>query len=253
MQDEKFKTAEAQPFFFPGDDHGVLLIHGFTGSAGHMRLLGEHLRDAGFTVRGINLPGHALSMDDMARTGWNDWLSAAKDAVVELRKTCKYVSVCGLSMGGVITLLLAEQMELTSIATISAPMAVLNPLMPFARILAPLMPRFMWGTSDEKKSQLDERYNLGYAGFPTRTAADLSRLIKMARRDLSAVVCPILVVQSHGDETIAPSSADVIMMGVSSQRKATLWLDKVPHVCTISCEHQRIGNRIASAFRLAQE
>lgn len=57
--------AMAQPFFFPGGEHGVLLIHGFTGSSSHMRLLGEHLHAVGFTVRGINLP-------DMA-AAWRTW------------------------------------------------------------------------------------------------------------------------------------------------------------------------------------
>lgn len=247
-----FSMEEAQPFLFRGDDHGVLLIHGFTGSAGHMRLLGEHLRDAGFTVRGINLPGHAQSEEAMGRTGWQDWLEAAKQAVVELREQCSHVSVCGLSMGGVLSLLLAEQMELTAIAPISAPMAVLNPMMPFARVAAPFMPRISWGSDPERSGMLDQRYDHGYAGFPTHCAYDLSRLIKMARRDLSAVMCPVLAVQSHGDETIAPSSADVIMEGVSSAVKRTLWLDRVPHVCTISCEHQRIADAVAAHFRQAE-
>ena len=72
-----FSAPEAQPFDFAGDRHGVLLIHGFTGSAGHMRLIGEHLREQGFTVKGINLPGHGTSIEDMAHYGWQQWLQAA--------------------------------------------------------------------------------------------------------------------------------------------------------------------------------
>lgn len=248
-----FSVPEAQPFFFRGGEHGVLLIHGFTGSAGHMRLLGEHLRDAGFTVCGINLPGHAQSVEAMDKTGWTDWLEAAKQALVELRKECRYVSVSGLSMGGVISLLLAEQMELTAVAPISAPMAVQNKMMPFAKLAAPFMPKISWGSDPERAGMLDVRYDLGYDGFPTHCAADLSKLIKMARRDLSAIVCPVLAVQSHGDETIAAGSADVIMQGVSSKVKRTLWLDKVPHVCTISCEHQRIADAIAKHLHEAEQ
>ena len=91
--ERNFSDPMAQPFYFPGDEHGVLLIHGFTGSCAHMRLLGEHLRDQGFTVRGINLPGHGSRPEDMAKCTWKDWLQAAKMAAAEMQDQCKYVSV----------------------------------------------------------------------------------------------------------------------------------------------------------------
>ena len=34
--ERNFSDPMAQPFYFPGDEHGVLLIHGFTGSCAHM-------------------------------------------------------------------------------------------------------------------------------------------------------------------------------------------------------------------------
>ena len=247
-----FTAPECQPFFFEGDKHGVLLIHGFTGSAGHMRLIGEGLSAQGFTVKGINLPGHATSMEDMGRTDWQDWLGAARGAVAELREQCDRVSVAGLSMGGVLTLLLAEEMALTACAPISAPMAVQNKLMPLAKLAAPFMPMTWWGGDPERPSQLDDRYDYGYPGFPTKCAASLSKLIKMARGNLHAVTCPILAVQSHADETISADSADVIMAGVSSKVKGTLWLEEVPHVCTISPEHPRISQAVGELLRKAE-
>lgn len=248
-----FSAAECQPFFMEGDGHGVLLIHGFTGSAGHMRLIGEGLHAQGFTVQGINLPGHATSMEDMGRTDWQDWLNAARGAVTELKDKCERVSVAGLSMGGVLTLLLAEEMTLTACAPVSAPMAVQNKLMPFAKLAAPLMPMTWWGGDPQRPSQLDDRYDYGYPGFPTKCAASLSKLIKMARRNLHAITCPILAVQSHADETISADSADVIMAGVSSRVKGTLWLEDVPHVCTISPEHPRIAQAIGELLRKAEQ
>ena len=246
-------TAEVcQPFFLEGGDHAVLLIHGFTGSAAHMRLIGEGLHQQGFTVKGINLPGHAQSMEAMGKTGWQDWLGAGRAAVTELKAKYPRVSVCGLSMGGVITLLLAEEMPLTACAPISAPMAVQNKLMPLAKFAAPLMPMTWWGGDPERPTLLDDDYDYGYPGFPTKCAADLSKLIKMARRNLHAITCPILAVQSHADETISADSADVIMAGVSSEVKGTLWLEKVPHVCTISPEHSRISQAIGELLRKAE-
>ncbi|MBR3494704.1 MAG: alpha/beta fold hydrolase [Clostridia bacterium] len=235
-----FSVPEAQPFQFEGGDHAVLLIHGFTGSAGHMRLVGEGLRDAGFTVRGINLPGHAKDLAAMKATGANDWLEAARSAYRELRQRHGKVSVMGLSMGGVISLILAEQEQPDAVIPVSAPMAVQNKMMPLAKILSPLMPVISWGDGDPNDNLLIDKYNLGYGGFPTRCAADLAALIKKARKNLSRVKCPILVVQSHADGTIDARSADVILGNVSSGAKRMLWLEEVPHVCTITRETPHI-------------
>lgn len=43
----------AKPFFFKGGSEGVLLIHGYTGAPGEMRLLGEFLHSRGYTVLGV--------------------------------------------------------------------------------------------------------------------------------------------------------------------------------------------------------
>ncbi len=58
----------AEPFFFPGNDIGVLVCHGFTGTTQSMRPLGEALAAAGYTVIGPRLAGHGISPAAMART-----------------------------------------------------------------------------------------------------------------------------------------------------------------------------------------
>ena len=245
---------QCQPFDFPGDDHGVLLIHGFTGSCAHMRLVGEHLRDQGFTVSGINLPGHATSLEDMKRQSWQTWKSAAEEALARLRGRCRYVSVAGLSMGGCLTLILTSQGGLTACAPISAPMAVQNRFLPLAKPASLVMPVIWWKGDDTRQNILDPAYDRGYSGFPTAKGADLSRLIRMAREKLEGIDCPILIVQSHADQTIAPESAEVIYQGVRSTEKEILWLEDVPHACTASRQHAAIiARELGRTFRAAQE
>lgn len=251
--ERNFSDPLCQPFRLDGDDHGVLLLHGFTGSAAHMRLLGECLHESGFTVEGVNLPGHAVSMEAMGQTGWQDWLDAAKEAFLRMKERCKYVSVAGLSMGGCLALLIAETLQPTAIATISAPMGVQNPLLPFAGIAAPFIRQILWRSREGSPYPVDDRYDYGYPGFPTKCGADLNHLIRMARRDLHAVQCPVIAVQSRHDETISADSAEIIVNGVGSERAGILWLEGVPHVCTISKEHGRIAQQVAKVFREAEE
>ena len=247
-----FTAPLAQPFFLEGGEHAVLLIHGFTGSAAHMRMVGDGLHQAGFTVQGINLPGHATSPEDMKSTGWADWLGAARDAMIRLKEQYRFASVAGLSMGGVISMILAEEGLPASAVTISAPMAVQNKLMSLAGILAPLYPQVSWGEGTPLEKLKDPRYDLGYSGFPTKCAADLSKLIRMARKNLHQAACPVLTIQSHTDDAIAPDSAQVIQKGIASKLRQTLWLDGVPHVCTITREAPVIVRTMAEFLHKAE-
>ena len=91
-----------------GGPFGVLVLHGFTGSTATMRSLAERLAAAGFTVELPCLPGHGSSVEDLMTTGWPDWSSAALTAYDELATRCARVAVVGLSMGGALSVLVAE-------------------------------------------------------------------------------------------------------------------------------------------------
>ncbi len=251
-QEKNFTDAACQPFLLEGiADHGVLLIHGYTGSVSHMRPLAELLHAQGFTVMGVNLPGHATTMAEMARCTWQDWLDASKEAFLALQKRCRYVSVAGLSMGGCLSLILGESMQPTAVAPISAPMGTRAPLW-LATLASPVLKNICWQPRKEGPNPLDERYDYSYPGFPSCCAKHLARLIRMARQDLHALTCPVLVVQSHADETITANSADIILQGASSEKKGVLWLENVPHVVTITHEVERIAAALGEHFRQAE-
>ncbi len=231
-----FNTEVCKPFFHKGGSSGVLLLHGFTGSAAHMRKLADCLADKGYTVKTINLPGHAATEDDMAASDWKDWLQASKQAALEMLESCETFTVCGLSMGGDLALLVAEQMKVDACVPISAPMAAKNKLLPLSGIAAPFMKRISWAPPTERHKSLDSDYDYGYTGFPTKKGADLQKLITLARRNLFNINCPVLCVQSDADETIWEGSADCILSGIGSEVRQKLTLHGVPHVCTISDE-----------------
>lgn len=237
-----FDREVCQSFYHKGSDCGVLLIHGFTGSCAHMRPLADELAARGYTVRTINLPGHATTEADMAKATWQQWLHAAKEAAYEMMQEVRVFTVAGLSMGGVLSLLIAEQMKVDACVPISAPTAVKSRALPLAGLAAPLIPRIPWGTGTERHKHIDKAYDFGYSGFPTAKGADLNRLIKMANRNLFNIQCPILCVQSDGDETIWEGSADAILEGVGSKVRQKLWLHGMPHVVTLTPEYMAIAD-----------
>ena len=185
----------------------------------------------------------------MAKTGWQEWLQAAKQATVALKEKCGTVAVCGLSMGGLLALLAAGQVRVNACIPISTPMATQNKWLRLAGIAAPFYPRVAWPLRASRREGVDKAYDYGYAGFPTRSAADLYHLIKLTRRNLSAVSCPILCVQSADDRTIWQGSADTILKSVSSRDKQKLLLYGVPHVATLSVELPTIVKAVDSLMQ----
>ena len=248
-----FDREVCQPVHHKGGSSGVLLIHGFTGTCAHMRKLADELAALGYTVRTINLPGHALTEADMAKATWQQWLHAAKEAAYEMMQEVDTFTVCGLSMGGVLALLIAEQMKVDACVPISAPTAVKNRMLPLAGIAAPVIRRIPWGPGGERHARLDKRYDFGYSGFPTAKGADLNKLIQLARRNLFGITCPILCVQSDADETIWEGSCDDILQNVSSTVRQKLWLHDVPHVCTISHELPSIVHAMDELMKKASK
>ena len=248
-----FDREVCKPFFHNGRSNGILLIHGFTGTAAHMRPIAEVLAEKDYTVRTINLPGHAETEDAMTASSWQQWLQYAKEAAFDMMQHLDTFTVCGLSMGGVIALLIAEQMKVDACVPISAPTAVQNRFLPLSGLLYPFMPRIAWRTDNERRFHLDKRYDFGYSGFPTAKGADLYKLICMARKNLFNINCPVLCIQSEADETIWPGSMDAILEGISSKIRQKLWLTDVPHVCTISSELPSIVDAIDKLMKRAEE
>ena len=76
----------------------MVCIHGFTGSPYEMRHLGDALARTGATVRGLLLPGHGTSVDDLERTDWQDWASAVEREIDAMFRRCRTVAAVGQSL-----------------------------------------------------------------------------------------------------------------------------------------------------------
>ncbi|MGQ4832394.1 MAG: alpha/beta hydrolase [Candidatus Asgardarchaeia archaeon] len=242
-----------KPFFFEkSEDVGILLIHGFTGSPGEMRPLGEYLAEHGFTVYGILLPGHCTSPEDMNSKKWTDWANAVENGYNELvKKGIKNIFVCGLSMGGVLTLYFGElQKKVSGLIPLSAPVEMKDKRL----ILLPILKHFKkfmtkkeaYQNSQEIKYELD---HFSYEVIPLNALHELVKLIRITRRELSKITAPILIVQSKNDELVDPINAEIIFTNVASTDKRILWLEKSHHVVTLDIERKSMYEEIEKFIR----
>src|SRR5512134_2216381 len=113
----------AEPFFFLGDSSkpACLLIHGFTGAPKEMRWMGDYLHQRGYTCLGVRLAGHATDPEDMVRARWTDWTASVEDGYQLLRGVTENIVLAGLSMGGVLALLMSTRLNVRGVVTMSAP------------------------------------------------------------------------------------------------------------------------------------
>ncbi|EQD66174.1 alpha/beta hydrolase fold protein [mine drainage metagenome] len=91
-------------YLLPGGRHGVLLIHGLTGTPAEMRFVAKGLNRRGYTVYAMQLAGHCGSVEDLLATGWRDWAASVREAAAKLGTQVDKLFVGGLSMGALLAL-----------------------------------------------------------------------------------------------------------------------------------------------------
>ena len=231
----------AEPFIYRGsEDKGVLLIHGFTGSPSEMRLYGMALRDAGYTVLGIRLPGHGTSVEDMEHTTADDWMRAALDGYDMMSGLVRHVAVAGLSMGALLSLWLATVRPVWRVASLAAPIMIraerdLHLLPPRAEARGKFLPK-----APKLLKGVPKEYRLCYDAIPLLSVHELLEVISRVKGVLGAVRSPLIVMQSERDHTVNVESARYIMEHVGSSEKELFFMRRSGHRITVDVEREDV-------------
>jgi carboxylesterase len=242
----------AEPFFFPGNRTGCLLIHGFTGTPKEMRWMGEYLASKGYSILGVRLTGHATQPEDMLRAHWQDWVTSVEDGYDLLKGVADQVFVVGLSMGGVLSLLFASQHQVSGVVAMSTPYALPNdPRMPFIQVLSWLQPKMPKGPPDWHDLEAAKDH-IDYPYYPTRAIAELRDLLNEMRAALPKVSVPVLLIHSRQDPGVLPHNAEQILAQLGSQDKHLLWVENSGHVITREPEKQVVFKAAEDFIRRIQ-
>lgn len=225
-------SAPANPDLTGGRRIGVLLSHGFTGSPVSMRPWAEFLHEHGYAVEVPCLPGHGTTWQEMNGTTWDDWYAELTAAFARLRASCDQVFVCGLSMGGGLSLRLAAERpgDVAGLVLVNPAVASTNKQL----LAVPALKRVIKGLpgigNDIKKKGVDEH---GYDKIPLRALASMLDGWKSLRPRLGEVKAPLLLVRSTVDHVVDPSSARIILGSVGSADAREELLTDSYHVATL--------------------
>ena len=237
-----------EPFRSDGGDVGVLLCHGFTGSPASMRPWADRLAAEGFGVELPLLPGHGTTWQQMNGTTFDDWLGAVTTALADLRRRCSTVVVAGLSMGGALTLRLAQLHpdQVDGIVLVNPSVMGLAPALRIVPVLKHLVPSIKGVTDDIARPG---RTELGYTRTPLKAVDALRKGWAVTRKDLPLVRMPVLLLHSRVDHVVEPENSRLILDSISSTDVTEIVLERSFHVATLDYDAELIFDESVAFVR----
>jgi carboxylesterase len=237
----------AEPFFFQGDPFkpACLLIHGFTGTPKEMRWMGEYLNQQGYTCLGVRLAGHATDPEDMIHSRYTDWIASVEDGYHLLRCLTDNIYLVGLSMGGVLSLLLTPRLDVRGVVGMSTPYKLpddprLRHIEWISKIVA-----FMPKSDEEPGASWFDREawkdHISYPQNPVRSIGALNELLREMRAALPKVHVPVLLIHSKDDSYVLPGNMELIyndLINISDKTK--VYISGSGHVVTRDAARRQV-------------
>ena len=235
----------AEPFFFLGDrsQPACLLVHGFTGTPKEMRWMGEFLNENGFTCLGVRLAGHATIPEDMIASRWTDWTASVEDGYSLLRSFTDNIFLVGLSMGGILSLLMSTRLKVRGVVAMSTPYKLpddprLRHIEWISKIVA-YMPKnggdASWFDKEAWKG------HISYPENPVRSIGELNKLLGEMRAALPKINVPVSLVHSRDDKYVAPENMEMIYNDlVNASDKTKLYITGSGHVVTRDAARRQV-------------
>lgn len=225
-------------------EHAVLLLHSFTGTVRDVKLLATKLNKAGFTCYVPSYKGHGLMLESLMAYDATDWWQDALDGYHFLQeKGYSNISVCGISLGGILSLKLAEEKNIDSIVVMSTP---------FSKDDAGLIGRLEYygtrmgnlvGLSHEAIQQQIEKIDDYAQGLDKFKA-----LVDQAMANLNDISAPIAIKYGEQDEDAYETSANYIYRQIAHQGKEIQGYATCKHLMTYGEGHLEVEQDIIAFF-----
>lgn len=240
MSNEDYK----KEFFFKGNDKGCLLVHGFSSTPAELRELAERLSSGGFTVLAVRLAGHGTEIEDMEKCTYNDWIKSVEEGYMRLKDICKEIYVIGHSMGSLLALYIAENHVVDKIVTLAPAIITKDKNAKFVPIVKHFIRYIEWKAKNRPEEEA--KYLLGYRKIPLASVHELGKLQRIVRKQLPKINKPILIIQSHKDQTVDEKGVEVIEKNVTSQNVKKIYLNNCGHNITVECEKENVFTEVTN-------
>ncbi|UVI37808.1 alpha/beta hydrolase [Brevibacterium spongiae] len=231
-----------------GSPTAVLFLHGLTGSPVVWVPIARAIAAEGLDVSVPRLPGHGTTWQDMDRTGWSDWLEAARRELTRLQADHDRVIVAGLSMGGSLALALGTD------AAAPDEIVVVNPALYVDSPFAPLLPvlRHVMRTTASIGGDIahPDRDEYAYTRTPLAPLATFHQALKGLREDLWKIETPVTAMISGEDNVVGPRTLRTLRSDLPHPAQIVA-LRRSRHVATLDFDAQTIAEVVLDRARSA--
>ncbi|GCE29085.1 alpha/beta hydrolase [Dictyobacter alpinus] len=249
-----------------------LLIHGFSGSPAEMLGLGEVLAAQGMRVYGVALAGHSGNPDELIASGRKQWLASVEEGLTKLAHYPR-LFVIGLSMGGVLALLagIKHPDRIAGVVALSTPTSFYDswparavPLLRYVMKWYYPLERMDFSNPRVQAEILQQAHlrdphaSIDFSDpqavasikkmvkLPIPALAELFLLTDHSRRQLKKLTTPLLIIQSHKDQTVKPSNAnDLYRRTSAAEPKRIYWLQTSDHLIVAGPEREEVFTQIS--------
>jgi carboxylesterase len=225
-------------------DAAVLCLHGLTGTPYEVLPLAEALVAQGLRARGPWMAGHEAGHEALARTRHGEWIELAERELALLRDVYARVFVVGVSMGGLVSLRLAETHAVDGLVVVGTPLALKRPIPLLARLLRPILPFRPKRGSDIREPGARARHP-GLDAMPLAAVTELVALQGLVVAQLARIQAPILVTHGRLDRTAQPRDGVRLHAEVGSRDKELVYLERSGHVATVDYDGSALAQLAA--------
>jgi carboxylesterase len=237
----------AEPFLLLGEASkpACLMVHGFTGTPKEMRWMSEFLNRQGYTCLGIRLTGHATDPKDMIRSNWTDWTASVEDGYQLLRCLNDRIILIGLSMGGVLSLLMSTRLDVIGVVAMSTPYKLPDdPRLRHIDLVAKTIPFMPKSDGEPGSGWFDKdawKDHVSYPQNPVRSIGQLNQLLAEMRTALPKLQVPVLLIHSKDDDYVLPANLELIFDHLTNASdKEKIYIAGSGHVITRDASRQQV-------------
>ena len=223
--------------FFPEDNPnalvGVLLIHGLLDSTFIMHEIAKVFQQQGCFVKGILLPGHGTSPEDLQTVQYSQWIEAVQTSVTAMKNAgVQKILFAGYSLGAALSLLYALEGDPAVLGIIGiSPCFRLYGSLPLLVNLCGLPQKIFrglhWPQWLRKKEELD---SFKYSSIAANAAIQVVKLNALLRKklDVSFLPCPLFLALSYEDTIISSNAAlHYFCRNTHPDSRAIVWSEKM--------------------------
>jgi len=218
---------------------GALLVHGLSDSPYMLQPLARHLRNRGFLVRTILLPGHGTAPGDLLEVHWQEWRRAVQYGIDGMKGEVEELYLGGFSTGaalGVLSVLSGE--DIKGLILISPALGVKDRRVALAGALRSVKD-WVGDIRDDVDYAKYETFAVNAAYQIYLLTGEIDRLLAAGKR----IEVPVFAALSAEDVTVDAGRAQEVFRRYTTSEHNVVILyarDPRPEICagsgTIYCE-----------------